>query len=392
MYAHYANVWAEMQPSDFTIILLGTLARTGARADAHAQQFIDRVRALDYEVEYLDEIVYRKIKYRYVVSNHIMGGSAEQCQQFTAMPRSMRWMERRKALVNSVRRLVGLPRKYSHNIDPLQFHPLQAGIYQIRFMYGADISDSWSLDAWNAIYDLFLCHGPNDEMHLKSRFKGRTAIMGYPRYDGYFSAALDTDAAIAEFHIDLSKQTLLWMPTIDAFKDDVCSIPFFAESLAAFKDDFNIIVRPHPISFRDDPAGIALLESLCFEIDRDPMRDMNALFKVADVVLCDHGGSAFGALYLGKKIIFLKTPTKETATVLKESSNLELMQHFPAIGPDETCRLKGLVLDDDYWQTKLAASRSLSDRYFADLRGSSSKRAAGILSRLDSLFPAKETL
>lgn len=387
LYAHYANVWAEMCPEDFVVVLLGPIARLGGGADVHSQSFIDKIKASKYEIVYLDEIVRKQIKYRNVVSNHIMGGSSAQPKAFTSWERLKRWLvSLMKAGVNSMLRMVGLPRKYAYNIDPLQYPPLQAGIRQIRFMYGADISDAWSLDEWNSIYDLFLCHGPNDERCLNTRFKGRTVTMGYPRYDGYFSDDLKTDSIVAEFGIDPRKKTLLWMPTFDAFKDNVCSIPFFAETLARLKVDFNIIVRPHPISFREDPAGIELLQSLNFNIDSDPMRDMNALFRVADTVLCDHGGSAFGALYLSKKLIFLKTPTKKTATVVSESSNVELMRHFPTVEANEIDQLGSLIQDEAYWQEKLSESRTLSDIYFANYRGNSAKKAATMLGSLDSIF------
>jgi hypothetical protein len=264
---------------------------------------------------------------------------------------------------------------------------LQVGIKQIRFMYGADISDGWSLDAWNEIYDLFLCHGPNDELQLKRRFNGKTAIMGYPRYDGYFSPDLKVDEVVTEFGIDRAKKTVLWMPTVDLFGDNVCSIPYFARAISTLMGEFNIIVRPHPISFRKDPAGIALLESLGFKIDRDAMRDMNNLFYLADTILCDHGGSAFGALYLGKKLVFLKTPASQSGAVIKDSSNLGLLKCFPSVEEvAEIGELAALLNDAGYWKERLAHSRALADKYFADYRGNSSQKAADILGQLDRIL------
>jgi len=387
MYAHYSSVWAEMELEAFVIVLLGPIAHLGDKADVHASEFVDKVKHLGYEVVYLDDVVRKGVKYRYVVSNHIMGGDSTQPMPFMSTSEVLRYAKNQIVhLLNLARRAVGMPRKYAYEIDPHQYFPLQAGLKQIRFMYGADISDAWSLDGWNEIYDLFLCHGPNDEAELNKRFQGRTAIMGYPRYDAYFASDLNVSEVVAEFGIDPLKKTVLWMPTFDAFKDDVCSIPHFSNQLAQLKSSFNLIVRPHPISFRLDIEGIQLLESLGFNIDRDAMRDMNMLFKVADTVLCDHGGSAFGALYLGKKLVFLQTPTKGSATVLKESSNLELMRYFPVIKPSEVHQLPALTSDQAYWQSKLNDSRILSDRYFADYRGTSAKKTADILRGLDSIF------
>jgi len=385
MYAHYSSVWAVIDRNAFVIVLLDVFLRDG-KCEHGVKDFLYKVDKLGYEIVYLNDLVANKTKYQFAVSNHKLGGiSPHAASGYQALRHKVK--NTIKQSINLFYRLSGATERYQvDRMDPIQFPPLQVGIKQIRFMYGADISDAWSLDAWNEIYDLFLCHGPNDEMHLKKRFKGKTAIMGYPRYDGYFSPDLNVDDLITEFAIDHTKQTILWMPTYDAFGDNVCSIPYFSNAISDFKNDFNIIVRPHPISFRLDPAGIKLLESCGFKIDRDPTRDMNKLFRIADAVLCDHGGSAFGALYLGKRLVFLTTPTADTATVLKDSSNLELMKYFPALEVEQANTLGTLLKDTSYWSDRLGLRRELSDKFFANYRGNSSQKTAEILTSLDSIL------
>jgi len=385
LFAHYSSVWAEMERDSFVILLMGVFS-SSEKGEHGTGEFLNKVNGLGYEITRLRDIVARNIKYEYVVSNNKIGGRSP----YPATPYQLALRNIRNAAkksINLFNHFCGRDNRYQiSNLDPVQYWPLQAGIKQIRFMYGADISDAYSLDAWNEIYDLFLCHGPNDEAHLKNRFEGKTAIMGYPRYDGYFSADLKVDDVIAEFGIDPEKSTILWMPTYDMFKDEVCSIPYFANELCRLKDDFNIIVRPHPASFILDREGIELLESLGFNIDSDPTRDMNKLFRVAETVLCDHGGSAFGALYLGKKLVFLKTPTVDTATVLKESSNIELMKHFPVLEIEQVGTLGALLNDTDYWAKCMGFGRELSDKYFANYRGNSSRIVAAILARVDAIL------
>ena len=299
MLVHYSSVWAKMDRNTFVIVLLGVFTRDG-KGRHGTTEFISKVAKLGYEIAYLDDLVVNHTKYQYVVSNHKMGGtSLHPGSWYQAIWRKAK--NTVKQPLNILYRFVGVSKRYYfYRLDPVQYTPLQAGIKQIRFMYGADISDAWSLDAWNEIYDLFLCHGPNDAMQLKKRFKGKTAIMGYPRYDGYFSPDLKINDVIAEFAIDRTKQTILWMPTWDVFGDNACSIIPFAKPISGLMDTFNIVVRPHPVSLRKDIEAIEFLESLKYNIDRAPTRDMNKLFKVADFVFCDHGGSAFGALYLEK--------------------------------------------------------------------------------------------
>ena len=74
------------------------------------------------------------------------------------------------------------------------------------YMYGADINEGNALQSWNNIYDIFLCHGVNDEREIKKRFKGKTFIMGYPRYDSFFSGEIDLSNIRREFDLAESKK------------------------------------------------------------------------------------------------------------------------------------------------------------------------------------------
>jgi hypothetical protein len=134
--------------------------------------------------------------------------------------------------------------------------------------------------------------------------------MGYPRYDGYFDRNLDTSGVVREFEIDPARKTILWMTTTG---EGASSIPGFARPISGLMDQYNVIARPHPIAFRAEPGDIELLRSLNFKIDANALRDMNRLYKAADFVLCDYGGSAFGAIYLGKKLILLDVPGSKAA-------------------------------------------------------------------------------
>ena len=382
LYVHYSGVWDKLDKDSFVIILTGVFInnKTG---DHGVNIFLNKINNSSYNYFYINDIIKNKIKYQYVVTNHMMSGSSLHTDSlYKIFNRKLK--NSIKQYINLFYKLSGSIDKYQINlIDPVQYQPLQIGIKQIRFMYGADISDAWSLDAWNKIYDLFLCHGPNDEMHLKKRFKGKTAIMGYPRYDGYFSPNLDVDDVVVEFTIDRTKQTILWMPTLDVFGDNACSIIPFAKEISGLMADFNVIVRPHPISLRRELVAIELLKSLNYNIDRDATRDMNKLFKVADFIFCDHGGSPFGALYLGKKLVLLRTPGYSDSLMAKGSSNLELMKYFPSIPVDEVNSLRELLNDASYWKVAIESSRPLCNKYFSNYRGKSSAKAAEILTHLE---------
>jgi hypothetical protein len=378
MYAHYSSVWAAMHRNAFVIVFLNAFADSTRKTTAGVEECVEKIRAHGYEYTYLDDVLRGRIKYKYVVSNHCMGGSSVHPTRYFRLKNSLR------SMLNRVSGWLGSSKRYVvTRCDPIQYIPLQLGIKQIRFMYGADIGEGWSLQPWNEIYDLFLCHGPNDEAALRKRFRGKTAVMGYPRYDAYFDRHLDTGSVLREFAIDPSKKTLLWITTTG---EGASSIPSFAKPISGLMDRHNVIVRPHPIAFRAEPRDIELLRSLNFKIDSDPLRDMNMLYKAADLVLCDYGGSAFSVIYLGKKLILLDVPGSEKSPWLRSASNFELHEVVPIVGVENFHTIHDMIFDDKLWEAWDDRRAALFKRYFADYRGTSSLRTAEILGNLDSMI------
>lgn len=381
MYAHYANVWAEMPCSEFTIVLINRSRFEGEGAVRGAEDFMRHIEKYDYC--YFDDLVAAKIKYKYVISNHVMGGRS-------LFPAG-RWRRTRthaknffKGLINPALKISKFRKEYDYSrIDTVQYLPLQIGQHQVRFMYGADIGDGWSLQSWNEIYDLFLCHGPNDEEQIRKKFKGMTSIMGYPRYDDYFSEALDSQSIIEEFDLDPDKKTVLWMSTLG---QGASSIPRYASAIAALRSDYNVIARPHPIAFRQEPENIELLRSLSINIDGSVTRDMNRLYKAVDWVFCDYGGSPFGAIYLGIDLLLLDVPGSEKQFTVVNSSNQEIREYFPIVSKPDTEEILGILRDDGVGREQEKARARLCQKYFADLKGTSSRKVVQILTNLDQII------
>jgi hypothetical protein len=375
LWAHYCNVWACLPAASFAIALTRRFRPEPGRTPvAGASEFIERIDQLGYARIWAEDAVRAGIRFAWVVSNHKIGGEGLRPE---ALPQ--RLLARFKSAAKAVgRRFSGAPVRAAE-WPPRPFWPMQLGRRQVRFMYGADVGDGWSLAEWNAMYDAFLCHGPNDQAQVSARFRGRAFQMGYPRYDGYFDPALDSSAERSRFAGKPGARTLLWMPT---FGQGACSIPHFAAALQPLQERYNFIVRPHPLSFRQAPEDVALLRSLGYQIDDDPLRDMNRLYRIVDAMLCDYGGSAFGALYLGKRMALLEVPGSKDWYTVRNSSNLELARHYPTVTPETAGTLPTILEDDPAWSARQDELQRLSARYFADLRGTSSRRAAELLVEL----------
>ncbi len=184
MLVHYIDVWKAMDPSDFAIILTQDFS-----VDVHgneklgSQQFFNCVRRERYEVRQVMDILRKRIKFEYVVTNHMI--SVE-----TSVGIIEKQLDRGVRLLNRSLKSLKVNTHMGGSEGELRYLPQQVGNRQIRFMYGADISDGWSLQSWNNIYDVFLARAGmlEDEREIKKRFKGKTFIMGYPGTIVFFRA------------------------------------------------------------------------------------------------------------------------------------------------------------------------------------------------------------
>lgn len=340
VFSHYKNFLNNLDKSQFCILTKNlTKKGTGSEGNLALYNYLDNQ---GYLYETFSYAVSNGIKFPYVITNHVISNF------------------------------------YDRPISKLVGHK------QIRFMYGADIGDGWSLQSWNEMYDYFLCHGENDKNAIESRFKGKTFIMGYPRYDGYFDPALDTRSVIDEFKLDTTKKTILWMPTLGG---DYSSIPRFAEKLKHLIGPYNFIIRPHPISFVQEPDYITLLERCGYLIDRNAIRDMNALYKIADIVLADNGGSPFSAIFMGKHVVFLEVPddlgdNPNSHHIVNTSVNA-LKQVLPVISEQNPKKLEVLLESEDFYCENNRQVEALFKQYFNCPRGGGAQRVANFLNSLD---------
>lgn len=377
MLDHYAGVWKALGSARFAIVLTEHfyLDESGAEKKG-VGSFMTHVRREGYDVHHARDIVSLGIRFPYVVTNHVIAGYTSERKPVTPEDTAKK---RRNRLLAAL----GRPMAWRFEVAIDTYLPLQIGDRQIRYMYGADLSDAWSLQPWNEIYDLFLCHGVNDERIVSQRFHGKTFIMGYPRYDAFFEPGLDVSRVREEFGLVNGRKTLLWMPTLGGTGS---SIPVFAQPFAALFDRFNVIVRPHPLSFIQEPEFIAQLERLGFRIDRDATRNMNELYRVADVVFADYGGTPFSAIFVGKNLVFLDVPGADELPINAESTVLDLKKRLPVLGADELATLPDLLASDDFLARNRQSVDELFGTYFGGQRGGGSARLADYLQRIDDVM------
>lgn len=270
----------------------------------------------------------------------------------------------------------------NHPLDPSGAVPLiqRLGVRNARFNYALGKS-GWNLRPWNALYDLILCFGPY-HVQAFSAFPGRKVQMGYPRFDRYFNETQDRRALVRELGGDPEIPTIVWLPTWK----ELSSVGLYDEVISGLTRKFNVMVKLHPLMVTEEPQRVEQLLAHRFtKLITDSYDNLN-LFRVADLMLCDYGGSPFGAIYVDLPFLLLDMPgAAEDDLTGRDSPDITLRQHLPSVQrPQE---LLSALEDPRVWNVTSEARNQLRDFYFAPLQGRSARVAADALLELASATP-----
>lgn len=245
------------------------------------------------------------------------------------------------------------------------------GVQNIRMLYAAG-KLGWNMSDWNTLYDGILCFGPMHASLFKEKFGLPVFQMGYPRFDNFFNVNIDKRSFIKKMGGISGRKTIVWLPTWNKLS----SVGHFNSEIKGLANNYNIIVKVHPLMMQDEPQKVAELGKLGLTAVITDARDNIPLYQVADVMLFDYGGPAFGGIYVGKRFILLNVPgASDDPLTGEDSSDLTIRDHFRNVEPDSG-ELQSLVGDGESWEEHDEACRALSDVYFAPFRGTSAAVAA----------------
>lgn len=251
----------------------------------------------------------------------------------------------------------------------------------VRFMYAAG-KLGWNLQDWNRLYDLILCFGPRHAELFATVSAAPVIQMGYPRFDPFFDGSIDCARALAAFGCDPSRQTVVWLPTWSTLS----SVDAFGESIARLTARYNVVVKVHPLMQATEPARVDRLEALGFTCLIRDATDNLPLYRIADFMLFDYGGPAFGAIYTDRNLLLLDLPgARDDALLGRDATEFDLRESLPSIGPDQASRLPELLGDPTVWERQAPARAALRRRYFAPYYGFAAKMAATALENLDAI-------
>jgi hypothetical protein len=282
------------------------------------------------------------------------------------------WRYARDMLARGERFDVLISNHPTHDIrgNDSPYLPQSIGKQNLRFMYATGKA-GWNFQRWNEIYDAILCFGPYQAEKLDFCSQTLKVQMGYPRFDRFFNQPVDRERRLPELGCDPTRKTIVWLPTWK----DLCSIDLYAEAIAKLQASYNVIVKPHPITITSEPARMQKLAG--FRCCITETFDNVELFQLADYLLCDYGGSAFGGIYTDSNVILLDLPNAERdAFVGTDSPDIWLRRVMPHIGPHEQERLPELLEDEQLWQQQGQVRFELSQYFFAPYYGYAAQVAA----------------
>lgn len=330
---HYRDVWARLAPGSYEVVLSGS---DSDRIETRRNAEVLGVRCVSAE-----ERLASGDKYHCLVSNHPVDPSGT--------PLIKRLAER-----------------------------------NVRFMYALGKA-GWNMRDWNRLYDLILCFGPDQVERLGFCEDAVKLQMGYPRFDRYFTETADRRDLLGRHGCDPAKPVIVWLPTWKGLS----SVGIYDEAIADLMDQYNVVIKLHPLMAVDDHKRAAGLDRHGFTLVIGDSRDNLPLYQLADFMLCDYGGPAFGGIYTDKNLLLLNVPgAEEDEYTGADSPDVLIRRDIVSIDPDQAGRLRPLLGDARLWEAQAAVRRRLRERFFAPYYGFSSEIAAQALRNLDRILEA----
>lgn len=263
------------------------------------------------------------------------------------------------------------------------------GRYNLRFMYTL-AQDGWNFADWNVHYDGFLCYGPYQANRFAAQFPGKVAIqMGYPRFDGFFKGEIATGKILSELSCDPIRPTLVWLPAYGVFS----SVDRYCDAIAALRERFNIVVKPHPYTTTGELPRMERLKSAGFTAVIDGLYDNLNLLAIADWVVCDYGGPIFGALYTDRNLLLLDLPgASDHALVGPDSPEIRVRRQIVSTDTANAAAIAALLDDEAIWKRQAKGRQALRQEFFAPFYGFSAQVAALLLTNASELVHPEGSL
>lgn len=248
---------------------------------------------------------------------------------------------------------------------------------RVRFMYGIDDA-GFNFSDINNEFDLVLTHGPYDTGVLRSKFGLPCYQMGYPKHSIQNADETRINNLKEILFAKQSEPLIAWLPTVHESN----SITLFAQEFSDLSNQFNVVVKPHPLTYLHHPDQIALLSEKGCRIIEPQQASTQDLIRISSATLHDFGGTATAAIYSGKLPLFLQVPKSELLTN-QESGEIIARD---LLGYIKVGELKASILnrisESSGIRNQILLCKGLKARFFHDANGQDAKIASDLLLRI----------
>ena len=167
---------------------------------------------------------------------------------------------------------------------------------RVNMTYGAG-KELATLHVQKRAFDLILAYGGRD--HAFYSLLTQSEVVGNPKLDDWFSETVDIQSiSSVKQKLGPGRKTVLYLPT----HSDLSSIRELATQLKKITDAYNVIVKLHYYTPREEPELTELLRHPSIILLQDDT-DLLPLLKVADIVVSDNSSAIFDAVLAEKPIV-----------------------------------------------------------------------------------------
>jgi hypothetical protein len=233
-------------------------------------------------------------------------------------------------------------------------------------------------------YDYIVCCGEFHKRLYGQYFNTENLFMlGSPRFKSSLIEATGTDAVDAagaaalmkiaeqsDININLSKKTILFLPSYNNTVSSVrnCATIDFLPAAAKLQDEYNIIIKPHP-EWASSWSGCKdffckALPSAIFLNNIDNF----ALYPLVDFVICDYSNVILTTIRADKNIILFNAGRDNVAKnyELRDPVNSYLRDRIINFYPDEEEKFFAALKDGDIWEKQKEIRRQIRAEFFTE--------------------------
>ena len=252
------------------------------------------------------------------------------------------------------------------------------GLVAVRQMYGLD-NAPWNFGKINKIFDVAMTHGRFDSEVLLRKFGTKSHIMGYPKQaQGRAGFRLSQAAENRSSSNEHAKPRVVWLPTMH----EANSILSFSYEVSSLSRDFEVLVRPHPMTYEQHPHQITALEKAGCKIVPPGGESVQALIAASQFSLHDWGSTAAAAIYAGKIPIFLGQQEGAEGDEMMSPEVIARNLLGAVKEGDLRMQLEEYLQNSFLMQEKLETVARLRGAFFVDFGGEDAKIAASILAKI----------